>query len=190
MNDANSTLEQTPVEQPRTERTGIHPQHMNYLQNRLTFTQQRIERFSKPGNVILFDNRLEIARADLVRLQAAREAALRGDVSGITTDLQQQYQQSAAYLEKQRQYIEQHPVGTLEGDALYLKLKADIQQGEKVLDKVKDNPELSGYVQGKISQDRSVQVTTERGKIMSSVSETQKELQRIQHLQQLFPANE
>jgi hypothetical protein len=170
MSDANSALEQTPVEQPRTEQAGIHPEHMNYLQTRLAFTQKRIERYSKPGVVQPLDNRLEVARAVLARLQTAREDASRGDVSGIAADLQRQQTENAAYLEKQRQFIEQHPVGSLEGDALYLKLKADIQQGEKVLYKVKDDPDMRGYVQAKIIQDKSLQVTTERGKIMSSVS--------------------
>lgn len=169
------------------ERTSVHPEHMDYLYSRLTFTQRQIDRFSRSKAVVPLDNTLEQARADLVRLQAAKESALRNDVSGIVADLQQQYQEKVAYIEKQREYIEQHPIGTLYGDTLYLELKDDIQRGEKALEKVKGDSYVSDYIQRKLGEDRHKQATTQRGIIMTSVYATQKELNQIKHLQQLLP---
>ncbi len=179
-----------------SERAALHPEHLSYIQQRLSLAQKRYDQLRTSARRIdldenfedkEFDRKLEESQAELARLQAVMDAALGDDTSIVATELQRQYEANGIYVEQQRQYIVRHPLGTLEGDDIYAKKKVDIRRGEQILERVRDDPDLSEYVQEKLTEDRSVQAFTKRGSIMRDVARVQGEQMQIEHLQQLLP---
>src|SRR5947209_13837863 len=99
-----------------TVQSRVHPEHMSYFQTRIMQIQQAVDHYrSKPRSEWRLDV-IEMIEVDLPRLQAAMEAALQGDVSGIAAEVQQEYQENAASIEHDRRFIARHPMGTLWGD--------------------------------------------------------------------------